>query len=250
MLIQGSGGGGGGGAASSDPPSLRSQSLINFLFLLSEGEVAGFPAGDDIRRYIYANNTPVMNPDGTLNFLGVTADWRPGIQNQSVIPGTYPGSEIPVSVNQQVFNSYGSVVRSIVNEVCTAIRVTLYCPSLQEQRSDGSIGNFYVSFRIYLSSGGGAFVQKVYDIFNGRTAGGYARDYTIDVSGLQPPYRIGVERVTPDTPPSDTQRQNSLYWQSYTTILQQQFVYPNSALLYVSFDTTYFNGQPNCIGTT
>lgn len=48
--------GSGGGSPTSVEPSLKSQSLINFLFLLSEGEIAGFPPGDNILRYIYANN--------------------------------------------------------------------------------------------------------------------------------------------------------------------------------------------------
>ena len=236
--------GSGGGSPTSVDANLRSSSLINFLFLLSEGEIAGFPPGDNILKYIYANNTPVMNPNGSLNFLGVVADWRSGTQNQSIIPTTTPGTQTPFSVNQQVFHSFGPVVRSIANSLATAIRITLFCPSLQRSDKEGIIFFSKVEFKIFISSNGGTFILKVADSFEGRTAGGYARDYTIDVSSLAPPYTVKVERVSADIPPTNTLEQNSLFWQTYTTILQQQFTYPNSALLYVAVDTTYFNAQP------
>ena len=236
--------GAGGGSPTSVDANMRSKSTINFQFLLSAGQIAGFPQGQNILKYIYFNNTPVMNSDGTVNFLGVTADWRDGTQMQSIIPGTIPGAESPVSVNQQVFKSYGPVVRSVINTLATAIRVTLYCPSLQRSDKDGTIFYSRVDFNIYLSSNGGTFVLKVADKFEGRTAGGYARDYTIDVNNLAPPYQIKVERVSDDIPPTNTLEQNSLYWQTYTTILQRLFTYPNSALLFVSIDTLYFNSQP------
>jgi len=247
-------GGGGSSTPTSVEASLRSKSLINLLFLLSEGEIAGFPVGDNILKYIYANNTPVMNPDGTVNFLGVVAEWRSGTQSGSkaggkngsgsIVPVTTPGAETPYSVNQQIFKSYGPVVRSIVNSLATSIRITLYCPSLQRSDKEGIIFYSKVEFKIYVSSNGGSFMLAVSDSFEGRTAGGYARDYTIDVSGLPAPWAIKVERVSDDIPPTNTLEQNSLYWQTYTTILQDQFVYPNSALLYVAIDTTYFNAQP------
>jgi len=236
--------GAGGGSPTSVDANMRSVSTINFQFLLSAGQIAGFPQGQNILKYIYFNNTPVMNPDGTVNFLGVTADWRDGTQMQSIMPSTMPGAESPVSVNQQVLKSYGAVVRSVINTLATSIRVTLYCPALQKSDKDGIISFSKVEFKIYLSSNGGTFVLKVTDKFEGRTAGGYARDYTIDVNNLAPPYQIKVERVSDDIPPTNTLEQNSLYWQTYTTILQRLFTYPNSALLFVSIDTLYFNAQP------
>lgn len=226
-----------------DPVSLRSRAILKILFLMSEGEIKGFPYGDDIRRYIYVNDTPVVNPDNTENFRGVKATWRSGTQDQGAILGVSQGAAAPTTVGIKVTKAAPPVVRTIINSQADQIRVSLTTPGLSRTDNEGHIHNSEVRFKIYLATNGGAFILKVDDGFSGRTQGGYTRDYTIDVSG-DGPWQIKVERVTDDLALSNTKEQNDLYWQSYTPIVERKFRYPNSALLYVEFDSAYFKAQP------
>ena len=72
-LIIGAGGGGGKGGGSARKPkekkdNLNSTQYAKVLDLISEGEIQGLKNG---LQSIYLNNTPIQNPNGTLNFEGV-----------------------------------------------------------------------------------------------------------------------------------------------------------------------------------
>jgi predicted phage tail protein len=226
-----------------DSVSLRSRAILKILFLLSEGEISGFPSGKDIRKYIYINDVAVMNPDDTFNLRGIKATWRWGTQSQTAISGVSQGAASPTSVGVQVKKSAAPIVRTITNSLADQIRVTLYTPGLSRTDDEGHIHYSEAAFKIYLSTNGSPFVLKVTDSFYGRTSGGYARDYTMDVSGTGP-WQIKVERTSNDVNVSNTKESNDLYWQSFTPIVEQKFRYPNSALLYVEFDSAYFKSTP------
>jgi predicted phage tail protein len=245
LIIKGAGGGGGGSGGNNDPVSMRSRAIFNAVFLLSEGEIAGFPSGQDPRKYIYVNEVPIVNPDGTENYRGVQVQWHGGTQFQGILFHTRQGTGAPIPVNVKISKSYGPIQRTITNAQATDLGVTLFTPQLQKIESNNDIKGSFVSFKIYLSANNGPFVEKVYDSFNGRTSGGYVRDYTFDLGGLAPPYKVKVERITDDVPVSNQQEMNDLYWQTYTTFVNKNFRYPNSALLYVRLDTAYFKGQPS-----
>lgn len=240
--------GGGGGLWNSffggdDGVSLRSRAFLSILFLMSEGEIAGFPTGDDIRKYIYVNDTAVMNQDGSENFRGVQATWRSGTQFQDAIAGVTQGAASPTNVGVLVKNSGSPVIRTISSPLAGKIKVTLFTDGLSRTDGEGFVKNSEAKFKIYLSTNGSPFVLKVDDAFSGRTAGGYTRDYTINVTGSGP-WQIKVERTNPDVPISNTKEQNNLYWQSFTPIVEQLFRYPNSALLFIKFDSAYFKSTP------
>lgn len=81
---KGKGGGGGARQPVEAADSLHSTSYARVLDLLSEGEIEGLV--NDLRS-IYLDGTPLANADGSLNFAGVTADFRSGTQTQEPIPG-------------------------------------------------------------------------------------------------------------------------------------------------------------------
>ena len=88
-LIIGAGGGGGKGGGSARKPkekkdNLNSTQYAKVLDLISEGEIQGLKNG---LQSIYLNNTPIQNPNGTLNFEGVEVTTRNGTQAQGYIPG-------------------------------------------------------------------------------------------------------------------------------------------------------------------
>ena len=224
--------------------TLRSRAYLNVLYLLSEGEIAGFEPGQDIRKYIYADNTPIIAANGTPNFRGVSAEWRSGTQFQDIIAGTRQGTGAPVNVGVKVTKRDGAIIRTVSSAVLTDLRVTLFTPAIVRVDGDGSSRSSEVDFKIYLSTNGGPFVEKVYDKFRGKTSGGYARDYTFHVDGNVGPWRIKVERTNDDVAITNTKEQNDLFWQSYTTLVEDKFRYPNSSLLFVRLDAAYFRAQP------
>jgi predicted phage tail protein len=226
-----------------DGVSLRSRAFLSILFLMSEGEIAGFPAGQDIRKYIYVNDTAIVNQDGSENFRGVQATWRSGTQFQDAIAGLSQGAASPTSVGVIVKNSGSPVIRTINSPLAGKIKVSLFTDGLSRTDGEGFVKNSEARFKIYLSTNGSPFILKVDDSFSGRTAGGYTRDYTIDVTGSGP-WQIKVERTNPDVAVNNTKEQNNLYWQSYTPIVEQLFRHPNSALLFVKFDSAYFKSTP------
>jgi predicted phage tail protein len=75
--IHGAGGGGGSSQHTpvESPDSLRSLATFRILDLISEGEIAGLVNG---QQSIYLNETPLVNPDGSLNFQNVQVDARNG----------------------------------------------------------------------------------------------------------------------------------------------------------------------------
>jgi predicted phage tail protein len=239
----GFGGKGGGGGGSEAPNSARSRAYANVLLALSEGEIQGFPVGQDLRKFIYFDETVLMNPDGTLNFKNVAVEFRSGTQAQAPIAGADRGVFNPSSVGVKITASGGAITRSISSSSATALRISLTTPGLRSIDGDGNINGSSVAFTIALSTNGGAFVPKITDTFSFKTAGGYTRDYTIKV----PPnpsgnWQIRITRLTPDS--TSDKLQNELYWQSTTAITERQLRYPNTALLFVRFDAAYFRQIP------
>jgi predicted phage tail protein len=87
-LLAGSGGGSKGGGSARTPvedkDNVQSRSLASILDLLGEGKIGGLINGG---QSIFLDNVPILNPDGTSNFNGVTWWFRDGTQNQAVIEG-------------------------------------------------------------------------------------------------------------------------------------------------------------------
>jgi predicted phage tail protein len=237
----GGGKGGGGGTAGEEPNTLRSRSILNVLYLLSEGEIAGFPVGQDPRKFVYLNDTPIMSGDGTINFKGVSLEYRTGTPAQAAILGSGGfGVANYVDVSAKVATSTGTVTRFINNPGAAAIRVSLSTPGLRSSR-DNKIAGSSVRFRIEIQANGGPWVERVRDRFEGKTSGGYIRDYTIKVSGTGP-WSVRVTRLDADS--TDTLVQNEIYWQSYTALFAELPTYPNCALLFLRMDSAYVQSAP------
>ena len=74
ITIKGHGGGDNGRVAYTpveDPNTLRSNTVIALLDLVSEGPIEGLVDG---LKSVYLDDTPVENADGSMNFNGVSID--------------------------------------------------------------------------------------------------------------------------------------------------------------------------------
>lgn len=137
--VIGSGGGGksGGGASRApveDPDSLRSKQYARVLDLVSEGEIKGFVSegdGQSFLKSVYFDGTPVMNADGSMNFSGLTIDYRKGTSIQEPIPGfDAVEQEVAVGVELKYDDAYEITV---TDPNIDAVRVTVEVPQLSAQ---------------------------------------------------------------------------------------------------------------------
>ena len=79
------------------PDSLQSTSFAKILLALGEGEFAGGLDGTNI----FLDGTPIQGSDGTINFPGVTWEFRQGTPDQSYIQGM-PNVENEISISTEL----------------------------------------------------------------------------------------------------------------------------------------------------
>ena len=232
---------------------LRSRALIRVVDLVSEGPIEGFPEGDaNKEKYIYLNDTPLKNADGTFNFHGVDDAGNPdyntlqvqmryGDQNQTYVEGL-ASAESTTSVGANVvFNA--PVTRSVTTSNISQIRVVLSFPSglyYQGKTLDG----MDVQIRISLKVGAGASTPMITDTISGRTLAAYQREYAVPITPATSAtaYEIKVERLTADD--ADAMHKSVFQFASYTTVIDSKLRYPYSAYAAVAFDASWFSSPP------
>ena len=132
------------------PDSAQSMARCRILLALGEGEFAG---GLDATK-IYLDGTPLGNADGSMNFEGVSWDFRPGTQTQTPIPG-FPAVENETSIGVSLTKA-APWTRAISNTQLDAVLVRVGIPALMEQQENGDIAGSTVSYHIDLAVDGGA----------------------------------------------------------------------------------------------
>jgi len=249
-MISGAGGGGGGkggSKASQKAPteqknSLFSSSYVKVIDLISEGEIYGLfggTVGDDPLKGVYLGNTPIREPNGTLNFTGVTFDSRNGVQWQSYLPG-FDDIQSETIVNTTVTQAT-PIPRTITNSSVNAVRVTVTVPALQEIKDNGDIQGASINLKIQVQYSGGSYIDMINDTISGRTSQSYQKDYRINLSGAFPVV-VRVVRVTADS--GSAKLTNAFAWSSYTQITYSKLAYPNSAIVGLRIDSEQFNSIP------
>lgn len=226
------------GTPNTDPDSLDSSQYATILDLLSEGEIEGLVGG---AKGIYLDNTPLQNPDGSLNFTNVQADARNGTQNQTFIPiASDISNEIPVGV---VVLENTPIVRTITDPTVGAVRITLSFPRLEQYQADGDIRGVSVRLRLSVQYNGGGYVTVIEDTVRGRTADLYQRDYRITFTSNVKPVDIKVQRLSEDS--ASPQYVDAFQWTSYTELTYGRLSYPNSALVALRINAEQFSNIPS-----
>jgi predicted phage tail protein len=242
-VIAGSGGGGGGKGGAHTPvedsDSLQSRAMIALLDLVGEGEVGGLVNG---AQSIYLDNTPLQNPDGSYNFLGVSWDTRTGTQGQSPILG-FSDVDTPYNVSVQVKQSVPHTV-TITNPNVDQVRVIVTTPGLSTtDLSTGDTHGTSVQYQFAISTNGGAFVSTPVVTVTGKTRGKYQRSHLLTLPKPGTQWQISMTRITADS--TNSNLSNDTYFDSYVEIVNAKMSYPNSALVAVRIDSSQFNSIPN-----
>jgi predicted phage tail protein len=242
-IVGGGGGGKGAGKASSSPTeapnSLQSVDYVRVLSVISEGQIEGFVSSDPLKD-IYLDKTPIRNTDGTDNFEDFTTEYRFGAPTQSVIPG-FNSIEETDEVNVEVRSDL-SITRTVTNSLTNALKVIITVNSFQEIAESGDVVPVRVDVAFDISSGGGPFVERYVDSFNGKSSGPYRRSYFFDVSTGVGPWSIRVRRLTPDR---DSSRfSDKIIFSSVTAVNWTGQTYPNTAVFASRFSAKNFNSIP------
>lgn len=217
------------------PDDLQSVAKAKILLALGEGEFAGGLTGKDI----YLDGTPLENADGSQNFSGVSWEFRPGTEAQTYIQGI-PGTENEISVGTEV-SSKTAWTHTFTNTQLSAVRVRLKWPSLMKQEDDGDVVGNTVKYAIDLQTDGGAWQTVLETAVTGKTTSGYERSHRIDLPHAGSTWTLRLRKISPDA--NSVKVGDVMTLQSYTEVIDAKLRYPNTALLYIEFDSSQFNGS-------
>lgn len=216
------------------PNNLLSVAYAKVLIAVAEGELAGRPTAQDI----YLDGTPLANADGSLNFGGVKWEWRPGSSDQEYIAGL-PEVSTEFAVNLELKDN-APWVRAITKTQLDAVRVTFQWPALMKQQSNGDTVGIAMDYAIDISTDGSAFVEYQKYTIDGKTNTSYERTHRVDLPKANTSWTIRARRITPDS--SSSTIQDTINVKSYAEVVDVKQRYPNTALLYVEFDSRLFGG--------
>ncbi|WP_196796647.1 TipJ family phage tail tip protein [Klebsiella aerogenes] len=217
------------------PDDLQSIAKAKILVALGEGEFAGSLTGKDI----YLDGTPIENADGSQNFSGVAWEFRPGTQAQNYIQGI-PGTENEISVGTDI-SSQTAWTHTFTNTQLSAIRLRLKWSALFTQEDDGDLVGNTVKYAIDLQTDGGSWQTVVDTAVTGKTTSGYERSHRIDLPRAGTTWTVRLRKLTPDA--NSAKIGDNMALLSYTEVIDAKLRYPNTALLYIEFDSSQFNGS-------
>ncbi|MBA7800800.1 host specificity protein J [Citrobacter freundii] len=229
-----------GGSSSSrtpteQPDDLRSVAKAKILIALGEGEFAGQLTGKDI----YLDGTALENADGSQNFSGMAWEFRPGTQAQNYIQGI-PGTENEINVGSEV-SSITAWTRTFTNTQLSAVRLRLKWPSLFKQQDNGDLVGYSINYAIDLQTDGGTWQTVLNTSVTGKTTSGYERSHRIDLPQAGSTWTIRLRKITSDA--NSAKIGDTMTLQSFTEVIDAKLRYPNTALLYIEFDSSQFNGS-------
>ena len=229
-----------GGSSSSrtpteQPDDLQSVAKAKILVALGEGEFAGQLTGKNI----YLDGTALENSDGSQNFSGVTWEFRAGTQAQNYIQGI-PGTENEISVGTEV-SSATAWTRTFTNTQLSAVRLRLKWPSLFKQEDNGDLVGYSINYAIDLQTDGGTWQTVLNTSVTGKTTSGYERSHRIDLPQAGSTWTIRLRKITTDA--NSAKIGDTMTLQSFTEVIDAKLRYPNTALLYIEFDSSQFNGS-------
>ncbi|MDM2910247.1 host specificity protein J [Citrobacter sp. Cpo012] len=229
-----------GGSSSSrtpteQPDDLQSVAKAKILVALGEGEFAG----QLTRKNIYLDGTALENTDGSQNFSGVTWEFRAGTQAQNYIQGI-PGTENEINVGTEV-SSATAWTRTFTNTQLSAVRLRLKWPSLFKQEDNGDLVGYSINYAIDLQTDGGTWQTVLNTSVTGKTTSGYERSHRIDLPQAGSTWTIRLRKITADA--NSAKIGDTMTLQSFTEVIDAKLRYPNTALLYIEFDSSQFNGS-------
>ena len=241
--------------------SIQRQTVVH---VLGEGQISGFPSASGVHgsteytngslKDVFLNGTQFLqqsasntNPASSdFNFSDVHFESRLGTANQTHIAGI---SDIETENTVGVAVTNGSPVSRDISSAFSninAVRVTIGFNALQKFEDNGDISGTSVDIRIQIIQNNGTTTTPIDDRITGKSASAYFRDYRVNIpSGFSFPITVRVIRDTADS--SVTTLQNGTVFSSFTTIIDKQNAYPNTAHVALRVDAEQFPQMPRAM---
>lgn len=219
------------------PDNLISKDKIKLLLAVSDGEVV-----DEFSlKQLHFGGVPVQNEDGSYNYEGVIAEFRPGTQTQSYIQGFSESSAEFQVARDVTFNTPYTL--TVSNKNLSAIRFRLLWPRVLTQKDNGDMVGSVVEYKIEMAVDGASYQTYLTDKIDGKnTTGGYDRSIRVNLpQDFTSQVLIRVSRITPDA--DGVKVVDAFQVQSYAEVIDAKFRYPLTAMLYVEFDSDLFQNQ-------
>ena len=217
------------------PDDLQSIAKAKILLALGEGEFEGGLDG----KSIFLDGTPLINSDGSENFSGVKWEFRPGTQAQTYIQGM-PGTVNEINVGSEI-SSDTAWTHTFNNTQLSAVRLRLKWPSIFRQQNNGDLVGNVINYAVDLQTDGGTWQTMINTSVSGKTTSGYERSHRIDLPHASRGWTVRIRKITADAHSAKTG--DTMTLQSYTEVIDAKLRYPNTALLYIEFDSSQFNGN-------
>ncbi|AFH14970.1 host specificity protein J [Cronobacter sakazakii] len=229
-----------GGGGSQHTPKEQDDNLLSVakakvLVALGEGEFDGQLDG----KSIFLDGTPLVNADGSENFPGVKWEFRPGTQAQEYIQGI-PGAENEFPLTNMQITTEKGWTRTFDDATLSAVRLRIKWPQLFEQKDNGDMVGYTLEYVVEMQVDGGSWQQVLKTAVSGKTTSGYERSHRIDLPAGKT-WNLRLRRLTPNA--NSARIGDTMMLESYTTIIDAKLRYPNTALLYMEFDSSQFNGS-------
>lgn len=219
------------------PDNLISKDKVKLLLAVSDGEVVN----DFSMKQLHFGGVPVQNEDGTFNYKGVIAEFRPGTQTQDYIQG-FSESSAEFQVARDVTHNTPYTL-TVSNKNLSAIRFRLLWPRVLTQKDNGDMVGSVVEYKIEMAVDGASYQTYLTGKIDGKnTTGGYDRSIRVNLpQDFTSQVLIRVSRVTPDA--DGVKVVDAFQVQSYAEVIDAKFRYPLTAMLYVEFDSDLFQNQ-------
>ena len=219
------------------PDNLISKDKIKLLLAVSDGEVVN----DFSLKQLHFGGVPVQNEDGSYNYEGVIAEFRPGTQTQDYIQG-FSESSAEFQVAREVTHNTPYTL-TVSNKNLSAIRFRLLWPRVLTQKDNGDMVGSVVEYKIEMAVDGASYQTYLTGKIDGKnTTGGYDRSIRVNLpQNFTSQVLIRVSRVTPDA--DGVKVVDAFQVQSYAEVIDAKFRYPLTAMLYVEFDSDLFQNQ-------
>lgn len=243
IRVHNGGGGKGGGskAAVEAADTLRNNSFITILELLSEGQINGLATDDG--RSVLINGTPLQNADGSYNFNGAGYILRPGTLSQPHIPG-FESTNTIVAIGQAVTTT-NSVTYTVSDADIDAVRITFEFPNglKAQDTSNGNLNGSSASMAIFrkLTSSG------TYDAFWTNTKSGKSNSaYSFQIYVPRPfgttgTWDVQIRRTSPDATTANIV--NNFSVTNIVEINEVKEAYPGYAYIGMCLDARQFGAS-------
>ncbi|RRI31618.1 phage tail protein [Pseudomonas aeruginosa] len=218
------------------PDSVRSIARAKILLALGEGEFDGGVDG----RSIYLDDTPLLAADGSVNFPGVTWEFRPGSVDQEHIAGV-PAVENELAVGVEL-KSDAPWVRAVNNTQLSAVRLRLSWPAIQRQQENGDVVGYRIDYAIDIAVDGGAWQEALKASLDDKSTSRYECSHRVDLPEARSGWQVRVRRLTPNQ--NNNRVADTMRVEAITEVIDAKLRYPNTALLFVEFDASQFQSIP------